>query len=143
MSAPSLPRSGAALILRRRRSRTATLLWFVQVSTLAAAGLISAGPTYVKLLAVVALGAYARACWPGVTPTVVCSGAGRWAVPELGLCELSLDPRTTYTRRWAQLQLIDTAGRRHRQRIWADEVAPQDWRRLQLLLREPEPSQRP
>jgi hypothetical protein len=138
MSIMSWPRSGAALILRRRRSRTAALVWSAQVSVLAAAGLICAGPAYVKIAAAIALCAYAVAC----SPFRACVLVGTSDGPGPGQCDLELGLGTTYTRQWARLELFDTTGRRHEALIWADALEPRDWRRLQLLLREPERSPR-
>lgn len=142
MSPPSSPRSGADLVLERRRSVVALGLYVLGLTVLAAAAVLVAGPAYVKTLAVAGVLAYALAGRPRRGPVLVCQADGRWALPARGLRDLVLDPGTRYTRAWARLRLVDSRGRAHAELVWADELRRDEWRRLGLLLREPAQARR-
>jgi hypothetical protein len=77
---------------------------------------------------------HAIALAPERARRVVIRGDGRVAVPELGLDDLRLGPRTLYTRSWVRLDLCG-AGCRVETLLLVDQVSPQAWRTLQAELR--------
>ncbi len=127
---------GRAFVLHHEQSRLAWIAWFAQQVTLAATWGAVDGPVYVKFAAAMALCVFACAVRP--------RGVHRLIFRVDGICLMAtradvcwkLAPASRYTRYWASLRLCSPGGRRRQITIWSDELAPADWRRLQILLRE-------
>jgi hypothetical protein len=59
---------------------------------------------------------------------------GLWSVPALGLAGLAIGRRTRYTTLWVRLELVG-ASRRLDILLLADQLGPESWRVLQVILR--------
>jgi hypothetical protein len=100
----------------------------------AAALLVLAAPWLLKGLALLILLVHAIALAPERAPRLVYRSDGRAAVPEIGLDDLVLGPRTQYARGWVRFDLRG-AGRALDILLLADQVEPEVWRALQVELR--------
>lgn len=88
---------------------------------------------------VVAAGAavLTHAVWrrPSATcPELVVRPGGLWSIPAEGLDQVSIGPRTRYTRYWVRLELRGTTGSRVLV-LTRDQLDPAAWRKLQAALR--------
>jgi hypothetical protein len=92
------------------------------------------GPTIVQVCAAFAALVHAALRYPRATPRIVRDGDGLWALPELGLTGLSLGPRTRYTTIWVRLSLV-APTRAVDIVLVVDQLEPEAWRVLQVLLR--------
>jgi hypothetical protein len=110
------------------------LIWWVALHALVVAGLIVlAAPWLLRALASLVLLMHAIALAPERTPRMIYRD-GRVAVPELGLDDLELGPRTGYTWGWVRFELRG-AGRAFDALLLADQFTPAVWRALQAELR--------
>jgi hypothetical protein len=91
-------------------------------------------PLPAAVCGVLLVAAHAVLRYPRPAPRIVRGSDGAWSVPELGLAGLKLGPRTRYTTLWVRLSL--TAPRRTFELVLlVDQLEPQAWRALQVLLR--------
>jgi hypothetical protein len=110
-------------------------VWWVALHALAAAALVVlAAPWLLKGLALLVVLVHAIALPPERALRMLYRGDGRVAVPELGLDDLELGPRTLYTWGWVRLDLRG-AGEALDVLLLADQVSPEVWRALQAELR--------
>jgi len=110
-------------------------VWWVAVHALAVAALVVlAAPWLLKALVLLTVLVHAIALAPERAPRVVYRSDGRIAIPERGLDDLTLGPRTLYTRSWVRLDL-EGEGRRVEILLLVDQVSPEVWRALQAQLR--------
>jgi hypothetical protein len=86
-------------------------------------------------LAIVAAHAVAR--YPRTPRLLILRCDRTWAVPERGWHRLDLAPETTWTTWYVELVFIDPAGARIL--VLRDQLGAEDWRALQLAVREHEP----
>lgn len=93
-------------------------------------------PGYVKLLMLLAALLSAVCARPRGCPRLHMAADGSWAVPEAAPGDLRILPGTQFTQWWALLHLGHADGRRLRLRVWRDAFAPQDWRRISIVLHE-------
>lgn len=69
-------------------------------------------------------------------PMPVCRHAdGAWSLPALGLERLALRPGTAVGPFWARLALGAAGARTVSIVLLADQLEPEDWRRLRAVLR--------
>jgi hypothetical protein len=116
------------------------LIWWVAVHALVIAAIVVLGAPWVpKALALLIALVHAIALAPERTPRVIYRSGGRVAVPELGLDELTLGPRTRYTTGWIRFDLRG-GGRALDILLLADQVEPAIWRALQAELRRIRPA---
>ena len=87
-----------------------------------------------KVCAAIAALVHAAVRFPRATPRIVRDGEGLWALPELGLTGLRLGPRTRYTTIWVRLSLV-APTRTLDIVLLVDQLEPEAWRALQVLLR--------
>jgi hypothetical protein len=111
-------------------------VWWCALHALLAAAVALIGvPVIVKALAFLALLCHAAVRRPCASPRVLHVAAdGSCAVPEWRTGNCGLGPRTLLCPFWLRLDL----GRGFRQRyifLFADQVAPHEWRRVRALLR--------
>lgn len=85
------------------------------------------------LLAAVVLHGIAR--WPRAAERLVRSQDGTWALPARGCFGLRLAQGTAWGNAWVELVLAGP-GRRVRVVLLRDQLAAEDWRRLQVAVRE-------
>ena len=117
------------------------LIWWLALHTLAVAAVVVLGaPWLLKGLALLCVLVHAIALPPERAPRIVYRSDGRIELPELGLDDLTLGPRTRYTASWVRFDL------RGKERallvlLLADQIAPEAWRRLQTALRRLRPSE--
>jgi hypothetical protein len=105
------------------------------VHALVAAALAALGaPWLLKGLALLVLLVHAIALAPERARRVVLRRDGRVTLPELGLDELTLGPRTLFTTRWVRLDLRGAGGALDIL-LLADQVDPVAWHTLQVALR--------
>lgn len=104
---------------------------------LALAGALGAGwPSYVKLMAVLALVGTLWLSRPARSTTLVVDPASRWSLPEEALDGLRLLPGSQFTRAWALLRFVGPGATRRDLPVWSDTLSREDWRRLLIRLRE-------
>jgi hypothetical protein len=87
------------------------------------------------VLALIAAHAIGR--YPRTPRLLVLHSDGTWTVPERGWHGLSLAPRTTWTTWYVELVFIGPSGARIL--VLKDQLGAEDWRALQLAVREHEP----
>jgi hypothetical protein len=110
-------------------------VWWVALHGLVVAALlVLAAPWLLEALGSLTVLVHAIALAPERALRVVYRRDGRVAVPELALDELTLGPRTLYTRGWVRFDLCG-AGRRVETLLLVDQVSPEVWRTLQAELR--------
>ena len=101
---------------------------------LATAAILVGGPAWIKVLVVIAMGAHGVWRRPKASPgLVVVSEDGCCAVPEWSTGRRPLGSRTLVCPFWVRLDL----GKGSRQRdilLIADQLPPEDWRRLRAIL---------
>jgi len=113
--------------------------WIVLHALLAASLLLLGAPWLLKGLGLVTVLVRAVALAPGPTLRIVYRSDGRVALPDLGLDDLVLGPRTRYTTSWVRFDLrggpaaVDIL-------LTADQVDPGVWRALQAELRRIRPA---
>jgi hypothetical protein len=109
-------------------------VWWIALHALTVAALLTlAAPWLLKGLALLDVLVHAIALPPERTSRMVYRD-GRVAVPELGLEDLELGPRTVCTRVWVRFDLKG-AGRTLETLLLVDQVSPEVWRALQAELR--------
>jgi hypothetical protein len=81
----------------------------------------------------------AHAVWryPRAPRLLILHCDGTWAVPERGWHRLDLAPETTWTTWYVEIVFIDPADARIL--VLRDQLGAEDWRALQLAVREHEP----
>jgi hypothetical protein len=92
------------------------------------------GPRLATIGGIALIATHAVARYPRTAPRIVLTPDGVWSIPELGLACASLDPRTRYTTFWVRLSLV-AARRRVDVVLLFDQLEPEVWRGLQVLLR--------
>ena len=101
----------------------------------AAAVVLAALPALAKALAFVALLGHAAVRRPRAAPSVLRFAAdGSCAVPEWRTAWQRLGPDTLICPYWIRIHLNRRVGPRYIL-LFADQVAPHEWRRLRALLR--------
>lgn len=85
------------------------------------------------MLVAVVLHGIAR--FPRTTDLLVHAQDGTWALPERGLFGLRLAPGTAWGNAWVDL-VLRGPGRRVRLVLLRDQFPAEDWRRLQVAVRE-------
>ena len=104
---------------------------------LAASVVALGGPAMVTAALFMVLAAHAVIGFPRVPTPLVCAPNGVWALPELGMAGLRLARGTGWGSDWVELALVGPGGRR-RVLLLCDQLAAEDWRRLQVAVREAE-----
>ena len=108
--------------------------WVALHALLVAAVALVAGPEAIKALAVVAIVGHGVARRPRGSPgLVVVAADGSCAVPEWSTGRRPIGPRTLLCPFWVRLDLGKGPWQRDLLLI-ADQVPPEDWRRLRALL---------
>lgn len=113
------------------------LAWFVSTHVLAAFGVLYLPIAWISqagLLLALAAHAYLRR--PSLPECIVRNRQGLWSLPESGHSGLSLSPASRRASWWVELRLVGADGT-YRRLLCRDQVAPEDWRVLQLVLRRP------
>jgi hypothetical protein len=113
------------------------VLWHIAVHALAILSVSVCGIGWpLKLVAAAALLCHAALRWPRAPTPLYRHADGAWSLPILGLERLRLCPGTAVGPFWARLAL-GTNGATAAATIvlLADQVDPEDWRRLQAILR--------
>ena len=90
-------------------------------------------PWVFRLAAIVAVAGHGVARRPAASPRTVLVGDGRCVVPEWNTGERPLGPRTLVCPFWARLDLGKGPWPRDIL-LFADQVRPEEWRRLRALL---------
>lgn len=128
--------SSAPACVSAERSR-ALLLWWVALHGLIGACLfmLAVGPG-VRWLAAMLLLAHGWWRRPALTHGVLLLGNGYWALPARGRFRLAPGLGTAYTTLWARVVLTDAAGRRVPLLLLRDQFSAEDWRKIQVALRE-------
>lgn len=128
--------SSAPACVKAERSR-ALVLWWVALHGLIGASflMLAVGPgiRWLGLVLLLAHGWWRRPASQGI---VLLLGNGRWALPSSGRFRLRLGSGTAYTTLWARVVLIDAAGRREPLLLLRDQFSAEDWRKIQVALRE-------
>jgi hypothetical protein len=110
-------------------------VWWIALHALVAAALALLGaPWLLKGLALLVLLVHAIALAPERAGRVVIRRDGRVTLPELGLDDLALGPRTLFTTHWVRLDLRGSGGA-FDILLLADQVDPVAWHTLQVELR--------
>jgi hypothetical protein len=98
--------------------------------------LISALETYVKVGGTVLIVSSALIALPQTCRVVARLHNGAWLLPGLNAAELRMLPGTRYTRWWIVLRLGSAQCKAHTLQLWCDAFTADDWRALQISLRE-------
>jgi hypothetical protein len=110
-------------------------VWWIALHALVAFAFVSLGaPVLVKSLALLVLVVHAIALPPERALGVVLGRDGRVAVPELGLTDLTLGPRTLFTENWVRFDLRGS-DRPLNIVLLSGQVDPLSWHALQARLR--------
>lgn len=131
-----LRESETAFILRPKASQTLAAWWFCLHAVLGSSLWLSGWPTYVKLGLTALIAAHWRGLRPRGAPLVIGSRHGPWALPERHSYNLELSSSTRFARGWVLLCLERPQAPVTSVLLLADQLPPEDWRRLQLALRE-------
>ena len=107
--------------------------WIALHGVVLAAFVLLGAPWPLRSLAVLATLAHAFAFRPKSAPRVVWLGEGRVALPELGLDDLRLGPRSRHSALWIRLD-VRGAGRAIDILLLADQLDPTVWRTLRAEL---------
>jgi hypothetical protein len=122
------------LVLTPKISRVLWAWWVALHALLAAAVALVAAPEAIKVLAMIAIVGHGVVRRPRGRPRlVVVTADGFCAVPDWGTGRRPIGSRTLLCPFWVKLDL----GRGLRRRdilLIADQVPPEDWRRLRALL---------
>lgn len=98
--------------------------------------LISALETYVKVGGTLLIISSALFAVPQSCRVVARLRSGAWLLPGLHSAELRMLPGTRYTRWWIVLRLGSAQCKAQRLQLWCDAFTADDWRALQISLRE-------
>lgn len=108
--------------------------WWLALHAVVLAALAELGaPWPAKCLALLAALAHAAVFRPRRTPRLLWRADGRVALPELGLADLGLGPRSRHCGLWIRLELRG-AGRALDILLLADQLDPVLWRTLRADL---------
>jgi hypothetical protein len=114
-------------------------VWWVALHCIVLAALAMLGaPGVPKVLAAIAALAHAAVFRPRCAPRLVWRG-GRVTVPELGVHDLTLGPRSRHCGLWIRLDLRG-AGRTLDVLLLADQLEPETWRTLRAELARVQPA---
>jgi hypothetical protein len=92
-------------------------------------------------LVLAAIAAHGIGRYPRTPRLLVLHRDGTWAVPERGWHGLSLAPGTTWTTWYVELVFLGSANERIL--VLEDQLDAEDWRALQLIVREHDASGAP
>jgi hypothetical protein len=128
--------SGTAFILNPRRS-VCLLVWRVLVFCLLSVSILHSGwELYVKVAALCAVGGHARLFRPPEPAPIIIGCDGLWALPAEELYDMRLGERTVCSGAWVRLHLTRGPATNRRVLLLADQFDREDWRRLQVSVRE-------
>lgn len=121
-------------------SRSSVLaLWWIALHLLLWSSVLAATRDLVPgLAALTVLAAHAALRFPESRVRLTRSGDGRWSIPARGLYDLNLGSRTCFSSSWVLLEFV-SHDRSLRMVLLRDQFGAQDWRRLQVAVREPGP----
>ena len=122
-------------ILRARRSRS-LLAWWLALHVLLAVSVLTSTVGLIwsgMLLLAVCVHAWIRL--PGSSILLLRFGDGSWAIPEQGRFKLQLAPNSSYSTVWVRL-VFEADGARNTVLLLRDQMETEDWRRLQVAVRE-------
>jgi hypothetical protein len=123
-----------ALVLNLERSRVLSVWWCLLHALLCAAVALVGWPVPFKLLALVAVVGHAVMRVPGASPRVLqVSEDGSCVVPEWKTGSRPLGARTLVCPFWVRLDL-GTGPWPRDILLFADQMRPDEWRRLRALL---------
>lgn len=91
---------------------------------------------YVKVAALCAVGGYAWLFRPPEVGPIIIGGGGLWALPAEELYDMRLGEKTVYSGAWVRLHLTRGRATNRRVLLLADQLDREDWRRLQVSVRE-------
>jgi hypothetical protein len=135
-----VPRSSpvsAPRLLEPDPSLYVNIWWALLHAVLVSSALLLDLTPVLTALALAAIAAHAVRRYPRTPRLLILHRDGTWAVPERGWHRLSLAPGTTWTTWYVELVFIDPADARIL--VLKDQVGAEDWRALQLAVREHEP----
>jgi hypothetical protein len=123
-----------ALVLNLERSRVLTAWWLLLHVLLGVAFALVGWPMAFRLVAIAAVVGHCVVRRPAASPrAVVVAEGGYCAVPEWNTGTRPLGPRTLISPFWVRLDL-GTGPWRRDILLLADQVRPEEWRRLRALL---------
>jgi hypothetical protein len=135
-----VPRSSPASaprVLEPDPSLYVNIWWALLHVVLASSALLLDLTPVLTAFALATIAAHAVGRYPRTPRLLILHRDGTWAVPEHGWHRLALGPGTTWTTWYVELVFMDPAGARIL--VLRDQLGAEDWRALQLAVREHEP----
>jgi hypothetical protein len=135
-----VPRSSPASAPRRLEpdpSLYVNIWWALLHILLASSALLLDLAAVLTAAALAVIAAHAIRRYPRTPRLLILHCDGTWAVPERGWHLLNLAPGTTCTTWYVELVFMDPADARIL--VLKDQLGAEDWRALQLAVREHEP----
>jgi hypothetical protein len=134
---PRLSPASAPRLLEPDPSLYVNIWWALLHVVLVSSALLLDFTPVLTALALAVIAAHAVGRYPRTPRLLILHCDGTWAVPERGWHRLSLAAGTTWTTWYVELVFIDPADARIL--VLKDQLGAEDWRALQLAVREHEP----
>jgi hypothetical protein len=131
---PRSSRASAPRLLEPDPSLYVNIWWALLHAVLGFSALLLDLPAGLTALALATVAAHALWRYPRTPRLLILHRDGTWAVPERGWHGLDLGPGTTWTTWYVELVFMAPAGARVL--VLKDQLDTEDWRALQLAVRE-------